>query len=104
MSKLPSVICLGVAILSGAPTPAPAQPAGTPTQNELARRYAKVVGQVAAMPEDERATRLVNRAGLQLLNVLWEDTGRWEGSAVGPNISDVTIEVEMKDARGRSST
>jgi hypothetical protein len=31
---------------------------------------------------------------LQLLNVLWEDTGRWEGSSVGPNISDVTIEVE----------
>src|SRR5690606_8654270 len=31
---------------------------------------------------------------LHLLNVLWEDTGRWEGSSVGPNISDVTIEVE----------
>ena len=31
---------------------------------------------------------------LELLNVLWEDTGRWEGSSVGPNISDVTIEVE----------
>jgi len=27
--------------------------------------------------------------------VLWEDTGRWLGSSVGPNISDVTIEVEM---------
>ncbi|HEX5058545.1 MAG TPA: hypothetical protein VFV99_04250, partial [Kofleriaceae bacterium] len=25
---------------------------------------------------------------------LWEDTGRWLGSSVGPNISDVTIEVE----------
>jgi hypothetical protein len=42
----------------------------------------------------------VNRTGLQLLNVLWEDTGRWEGSSVGPNISDVTIEVQMDDARG----
>ena len=38
------------------------------------------------------------------MNVLWEDTGRWEGSSVGPNISDVTIEVEMKDAAASRRT
>ena len=37
-----------------------------------------------------------------MLNVLWEDTGRWEGSSVGPNISDVTIEVELKNAQSEN--
>jgi hypothetical protein len=35
------------------------------------------------------------------VNVLWEDTGRWQGSSVGPNISDVTIEVVSEDASGK---
>lgn len=56
--------------------------------------YETTVASVANMVSDGAATRLVSERGLQLLNVLWEDTGRWEGSAVGPNISDVTIEVE----------
>lgn len=56
--------------------------------------YAEVVASVADMVSDPEATRLVQGKGLQLLNVMWEDTGRWEGSSVGPNISDVTIEVE----------
>ncbi len=71
----------------------------------LARRsYARVVQKVAGMPEDGNASNLVNRTGLQLLNVLWEDTGRWEGSSVGPNISDVTIEVQMDGANGETRT
>ena len=45
------------------------------------RNYARVVEQVAAMPGNAQATNLVNSTGLQLLNVLWEDTGRWQGSA-----------------------
>jgi hypothetical protein len=75
-----------------------------PREAQARRAYGQVVDKVAAMPGDGRATRLVNDAGLQLLNVLWEDTGRWEGSAVGPNISDVTIEVQMDDGQGRTRT
>jgi len=56
--------------------------------------YAMVVADVADMVSDGDAQRLVSAEGLQILNVMWEDTGRWEGSSVGPNISDVTIEVE----------
>lgn len=59
-----------------------------------ARSYRTTVTRVANMVGDYRAVQTVNAFGLQLLNVLWEDTGRWEGSSVGPNISDVTIEVE----------
>jgi hypothetical protein len=66
--------------------------------------YPGVVRKVAAMPEDPRAQGMVGRAGLQILNVLWEDTGRWQGSSLGPNISDVTIEVQMDDGQGRKRT
>lgn len=68
------------------------------------RSYARVVQKVAAMPQDARATDLVHSTGLELLNVLWEDTGRWQGSSVGPNISDVTIEVQMEDTGGATRT
>jgi hypothetical protein len=75
-----------------------------PREARARRAYGKVVQKVASMTEDQRANDLVNETGLQLLNVLWEDTGRWEGSSVGPNISDVTIEVQMEDAHGQKRT
>jgi hypothetical protein len=59
-----------------------------------AKVYDGMVKKVANMISDERAYSMASAYKLQLLNVLWEDTGRWEGSSVGPNISDVTIEVE----------
>ena len=62
--------------------------------SDPARLYDRMVAKVAGMIEDERAASIARESNLQLLNVLWEDTGRWEGSSVGPNISDVTIEVE----------
>jgi hypothetical protein len=65
--------------------------------------YAAMVRRVAAMNEDQRAVALVARRKLDLLNVLWEDTGRWLDSSLGPNISDVTIEVEL-EVRGRKRT
>lgn len=62
-------------------------------------RYEHVVADVADMVSDSEAHQLVNKHGLQILNVMWEDTGRWEGSSVGPNISDVTIEVDAGQGR-----
>ncbi len=59
-----------------------------------AKSYDRMVQRVADMVNDERAYGITGAFNLQLLNVMWEDTGRWEGSSVGPNISDVTIEVE----------
>ncbi len=73
-----------VAMATPKPKPAP----------DPARLYDRMVKKVAGMIEDDRAAELAAAQKLQLLNVLWEDTGRWEGSSVGPNISDVTIEVE----------
>ena len=63
--------------------------------------YAETVGRVASMVSDAEARALASRHGLQILNVLWEDTGRWQGSSLGPNISDVTIEVVSGDRSAR---
>jgi len=52
-----------------------------------------VLRRVANMVGDAEARRLVARHGLDLINVTWEDTGRYKGSSVGPNISDMTIQV-----------
>lgn len=38
--------------------------------------------------------------GLDVVHVTWEDTARYKGSAVGPNISDMTIQVQSV-VRGR---
>ncbi len=66
--------------------------------------FAAIVSQVAGMVSDSDAQTLVRRHGLGIVNLTWEDTGRWEGSSVGPNISDVTIEVEASnDASGRQT-
>lgn len=43
------------------------------------------------------AQNLVAKTGLDLLNLTWEDTGRYLDSSVGPNISDMTIQVGLKD-------
>ncbi len=55
--------------------------------------YEAIVEQVAEMVSDGDTAAMVDAHGLDLVNVMWEDTGRDEDSAVGPNISDVTIEV-----------
>ncbi len=65
-----------------------------PKQPDPAATYHAMVKRVANMVDNETAYNLTSAFGLQLLNVMWEDTGRYEGSSVGPNISDVTIEVE----------
>jgi hypothetical protein len=62
--------------------------------------YARVVSKVEAMVEDQAAIQAASRRGLAIQNVNWEDTGRAEGSALGPNISDLTLQVRRRDQRG----
>jgi hypothetical protein len=60
----------------------------------------------AAMHGDAKASELAQKNGLQILNLTWEDTGRYKNSSVGPNISDMTIQVgtKRKDAAGYDLT
>ncbi len=61
------------------------------------RQYSDVVQKTAWMVSDGTAQSLAQKQGLQILNVTWEDTGRYKGSSVGPNISDMTIQVQQQD-------
>lgn len=105
---------MGVGLALAASSPALAQPAPSPQGGlrappsrpvpDTQLDYRRMVQRVAAMPDSPQVVSLARRHRLSVLNVLWEDTGRWQGSSLGPNISDVTIEVELKNPRGRSST
>jgi len=75
--------------------------AATAGKQAKSRSHRDVVTSVANMVSDQRAQELASARGLNVLNVMWEDTGRWQGSSVGPNISDVTIEVETELANGK---
>jgi hypothetical protein len=84
MTSLPAL--LAVALVAAATPPLASEAPPAPD-------HLQAVDRVAGMVSNLEAQALASRHGLQLLNVLWEDTGRWQGSALGPNISDVTIEV-----------
>ena len=62
----------------------------------------RTVLDVAGMVHDPHAQSLAHARGLGFVNILWEDTGRYIASSVGPNISDVTIEVEHRAGSGRT--
>ncbi len=59
--------------------------------------YGSVINRTANMTGDHDAIRLARQYGLDILNLTWEDTGRYKNSSVGPNISDMTIQVQQKD-------
>jgi hypothetical protein len=61
--------------------------------------YLEAVQKTAAMVMDADTQRLAETYGLHVVNVTWEDTGRYYNSAVGPNISDVTIQVQHQNPR-----
>ena len=65
---------------------------------KAAATYEEIVKQTVAMVEDKRAQKIATKFGLQILNVTWEDTARYGNSAVGPNISDMTIQVQHRIA------
>lgn len=56
------------------------------------------IARVEGLVNDGNAQAVVQQHGLNLMNVTWEDTGRYKGSSVGPNISDMTIGV--RDGNG----
>jgi hypothetical protein len=55
------------------------------------------------MVGDGAAQEQVTRRGLDLINLTWEDTGRYQNSSVGPNISDLTLQVRYTEAGDRKA-
>ena len=76
-------------------TPAMAQAREEPPDPE----YLEAIEKTAAMVWNDRAQSLVQEYGLNIVNVTWEDTGRFHNSSVGPNISDLTIQVQHFNER-----
>lgn len=66
-------------------------------RQELAayQAYQDAIAQTVGMVRDSASQRLAIQMGLNILDITWEDTGRYKGSAVGPNISDMTIQVQQ---------
>lgn len=83
----------------GGPSIGPPQ-RGKPLNFEVTD-YKKAIERTAAMVSDPQAQRLAQAHGLNVLNITWEDTGRYKGSSVGPNISDMTIQVASPAERGK---
>lgn len=83
---------LGAAAASTSTRPAP-------LPGDVDAAYAQAIAKTAAMVGDAGAQREAKAHGLQILNVTWEDSGRFKGSSVGPNISDMTIQVARLDPK-----
>lgn len=66
--------------------------------------YRDAVLKTAGMAGDAATRTLAEKFGLDVLSLTWEDTGRYQNSSVGPNISDMTIQVavEVPGSRKRS--
>jgi hypothetical protein len=62
--------------------------------------YRETIMKTANMVADRHVQKLVEKHGLQILNLTWEDTGRYKDSSVGPNISDMTIQVGFERPDG----
>src|SRR5262252_4810442 len=61
-------------------------------------RHTEAITRTADMVRSNHATALAAKHGLAILDLTWEDTARYKGSCVGPNISDMTIQVAHDDA------
>ncbi|MCG8363899.1 MAG: hypothetical protein MJA27_11280 [Pseudanabaenales cyanobacterium] len=68
-------------------------------QEDRYQRYQQVIERTKGMVWDPEVNALAESFGLHVLDVTWEDTGRFHNSAVGPNISDMTIQVQQQDPR-----
>lgn len=62
--------------------------------------FAEIISRVEQMPQDSGLRSRVSQLGLNVVNVMWEDTGRSYGSSGGPNISDLTLQVREPVGNG----
>jgi hypothetical protein len=87
---------------AGSPSPQPiATQTSTPSllSKRLTKRmsdpnYLRVIQNTKGMVSNAEARSLAQQYGLDIMDITWEDTGRFKNSAVGPNISDMSIQVQ----------
>lgn len=71
--------------------PANAAPSDADTE------FLQALRATAAMVSQADAQSQAQALGLSFVNITWEDTGRYKGSSVGPNISDMSLQVQSRD-------
>src|SRR5262245_40086271 len=89
--RLLAALAVELFVFSLFPAPARASDKGPFGIRETS--YAEVIAKVINMPMDASLQSRASEHGLNVVNVMWEDTGRAIGSAIGPNISDLTLQV-----------
>ena len=85
-------------VADNAATP-PARPTPAILSPTEFKNYQGAIEKTAAMTRDARAQQMAQKLGLDILNLTWEDTGRYQNSSVGPNISDMTIQVAARNPK-----
>ncbi len=82
-------------------TPMPPRKPEPPSRVSVADydRYRQVIERTRSMIHNPEAQRLAQQYGLNILDITWEDTARYHNSAVGPNISDMTIQIQQYNPR-----
>ncbi|MEM9137201.1 MAG: hypothetical protein AAGB01_07620, partial [Cyanobacteria bacterium P01_F01_bin.42] len=97
----PTMSAVAVGQSLGSPT------VDSPSESERRLSYASgylgVIQKTISMVHSRTARQRAHRFGLDITDVTWEDTGRFKDSAVGPNISDMTIQVQHKNPDDRYS-
>ena len=101
-SKAPSAIAQGqVTVVDNPPLVADTSIADLPPipnkRPSYAPGYLGVIQKTKSMIRNRHARKLAEGFGLDIMDVTWEDTGRFKNSAVGPNISDMTIQVQHQN-------
>jgi hypothetical protein len=76
--------------------PAPIEAPATIGDPEALRAAIRAV---RAMPGQSALRRAARAHHMTVVNLTWEDTGRYLGSSAGPNISDLTLEVIDRSGR-----
>lgn len=79
-------------LMSALLAPSPVMATETPEES-----LQKAVRQTIRMVHDQASQKLADKFGLDIVNVTWEDTGRYKGSSVGPSISDMTLQVQTRN-------
>jgi len=86
-------------------TPAPSSVADAPAPEPITATVGDpaalraAIRAVSRMPSQAPLRRAARAHRMNVVNLTWEDTGRWLGSSVGPNISDLTLEVIDRSGR-----
>ena len=73
------------------------------SKDSLALENRELLAEISVLDRQSKLQQLAESYGLNIKKVTWEDTGRDKNSALGPNISDLTLFAVAKDSRAKDA-